>query len=289
MGEAADPDPADWFRSKFNAEPNYSDLLNRLARTPSERAALLRQYFEPTEEDRSRGLKVPTKAHRAIASLVAAGYLRVLVTTNFDRLIETALTDAGIVPTVISTPDSAVGAIHNRCTVIKLHGDYLDSRIKNTTEELSTYEPQINTLLDRILDEFGMIVCGWSAEWDIALFSAIERTPNRRFTTYWTSRGVPAGRAKRLVELRQAEVIQITDADSLFTELSQKISALADVRAPHPLSVAAAVETLKKFLPRPEFRIAQHDLLVRETERCKAELAPERYPVQTATLDQAFS
>lgn len=291
MDEAPDPDPVGWFRSKFNAEPNYSDLLNRLAKAPIERAALLRQYFEPTEEERSRGLKVATKAHRAIASLVAAGYLRVLVTTNFDRLLETALTEAGVVPTVISTADSAAGAfplIHNRCTVVKLHGDYLDSRIKNTADELSNYEPQISTLLDRILDEFGLIVCGWSAEWDIALFSAIERTPNRRFTTYWAARGALSDRAKRLVELRRAEIIQITDADSFFSELSEKVSALADFRAPHPLSVAAAVEMLKKFLPRPEFRIAQHDLMVRETERCRTELAPDRYPLDRVIVDQGF-
>ena len=291
MGETADPDPAGWFRSRFNAEPDYSDLLKRLAKAPTERAALLRQYFEPTEEERSRGLKVPTKAHRAIAALAAAGYLRVLVTTNFDRLLEIALTEAGVVPTVISTADAAVGSlplIHNRCTVVKLHGDYLDSRIKNTADELSSYEPQISTLLDRILDEFGLIVCGWSAEWDIALFSAIERTPNRRFTTYWAARGALTDRAKRLVEFRRAEVIQITDADTFFFELSQKVSALADVRAPHPLSVTAAVEMLKKFLPRPEFRIAQHDLMVRETERCRSELIPDRYPLQGVNVDQAF-
>ena len=291
MGETADPDPEGWFRSKFNVEPNYSDLLNRLAKAPTERAALLRQYFEPTEDERSRGLKVPTKAHRAIGSLVAAGYIRVLVTTNFDRLLETAVTEAGIVPTVISTPDAAMGAfplIHNRCTIVKLHGDYLDSRIKNTVDELSNYEPQISTLLDRVLDEFGLIVCGWSAEWDIALFRAIERTPNRRFTTYWAARGALTDRAKRLVSLRQAEVIQITDADSFFVDLSQKVSALAEFRAPHPLSVAVAVEMLEKFLPRPEFRIAQYDLMVRETERCMAELAPERYPLQAVILDQNF-
>ena len=45
---------------------------------------------------------------------------------------------------------------------------------------------------------------------------------------------------------------------------------------------------LKRFLPRPEFRIAQHDLMVRETERCRAELAPDRYPLQGVNLDQVF-
>lgn len=45
----------------------------------------------------------------------------------------------------------ALPLIHSRCTVPKVHGDYMDSRLKNTAEELSSYEPQISTLLDRIL------------------------------------------------------------------------------------------------------------------------------------------
>ena len=45
-----------------------------------------------------RSKKTPTPAHRAIASLVKAGYIRVIVTTNFDRLVEQALTDAGVPP-----------------------------------------------------------------------------------------------------------------------------------------------------------------------------------------------
>ncbi len=60
MSETADPDPAGWFRSKFDAEPSYSGPLNRLAKAPTQRAALLRQYFEPTEEERSRGLPPAT-------------------------------------------------------------------------------------------------------------------------------------------------------------------------------------------------------------------------------------
>jgi len=107
----------------------------------------------------------------------------VIVTTNFDRLIERALESEGISPTVISTSDSARGALpfaHARCTVIKVHGDYRDTRIKNTATELENYEPEMDALLDRILDEYGLIVCGWSAKWDKALCRAVLRCPNRR-------------------------------------------------------------------------------------------------------------
>jgi NAD-dependent SIR2 family protein deacetylase len=43
------------------------------------------------EEDRQEGRKTPTAAHRAIAALVRSGYIRVLITTNFDRLLEESL------------------------------------------------------------------------------------------------------------------------------------------------------------------------------------------------------
>jgi hypothetical protein len=44
------------------------------------------------------------------------------------------------------------------CFVIKLHGDYRDPRILNTEEELGRYDPRMRRLLDRVLDEFGLLV-----------------------------------------------------------------------------------------------------------------------------------
>lgn len=177
------PDPEQWFTKRYSAEPDYSELIDELAHSPVDRTKLLQSYFEPTEQDRSEGRKLPTQAHRAIAELVAKEYIRVILTTNFDRLMEQALADIGIQPSVISTPEAACSAmplVHARCVVIKVNGDYLDPRFKNTRNELSTYEPDLCRLLDRVFDEYGLIVCGWSAEWDIALHAAIERAPNRR-------------------------------------------------------------------------------------------------------------
>jgi hypothetical protein len=68
------------------------------------------------------------------------------------------------------------------CFVIKLHGDYRDPRILNTEEELGRYDPRMRRLLDRVLDEFGLLVVGWSATWDIALRDRIQSLTARRFT-----------------------------------------------------------------------------------------------------------
>lgn len=266
-GEDGGPDPVAWFKQKHSASPDYSKLLDAIAKTPAERQQLLRGYFEPNEDERAQGLKSPTAAHKAIAQLVLAGYVRVIITTNFDRLMEKALEESGIAPAVISTPDQVAGALplaHAAVTLIKLHGDYLDTRIKNTEPELAAYEPALSALLDRVIDEYGLIVCGWSAEWDIALRAAIERCPSRRFTTYWTTLAPVAGQAKRLVDHRRAEVIQIRDANQFFEGLWEKVRALADLASPHPLSAKIAVATVKRYLVDPSAKIRLRDLVVEE-------------------------
>src|SRR6202040_1622753 len=126
-GFDCEPDPYEWFTRKTGVKPDYSALLDAIAKTPSERQQLLRGYFEPTDEERADGLKIPTPAHKAIAQLAANGYIRVILTTNFDRLEEQALESVGVSPIVISTPDAVAGAVplaHSGVTIIKVNGDY---------------------------------------------------------------------------------------------------------------------------------------------------------------------
>ena len=263
-GEECDPNPEVWYRGKFKKEADYSDILDNLAKTPAERQQLLRGYWEPNDQEREDGEKQPTAAHRAIAALSAQGFVRVILTTNFDRLVEIALRDQGVEPIILSTPDQVVGAlplIHTDCCVFKVHGDYLDTRIRNTPAELAEYPPEFDRLLGRIFDEFGLVVCGWSAEWDVALRSVLERAPSRRFTTYWAVRGEPGDQAQRLIRHRGAEVIHIEDADSFFGAVAEHVRSIEDFSTPHPLSTEAAVASLKRYLPEPRYRIQLSDLV----------------------------
>jgi hypothetical protein len=152
-------------------------------------------------------------------------------------------------------------------TVVKLHGDYMDTQIKNTPEELAAYDPRIEALLDRVLDEFGLVVCGWSAEWDEALRAALERCSSRRFCTYWTARSEPEGAPKRLIEFRGAQVIRIKDADTFFREVRENIFALESFARPHPLSAKVAVANLKRYIAEDRHKVLLHDLVAEETER----------------------
>ena len=204
LGEDPGDDVSSWYQERFGEEPDHSKLLDTLAKSPAERSALLRSYFEPTAEERARGVKVPGAAHAALAELAATGHVRLFVTTNFDRLIEQALEATGVTPRVLSTPDSILGSpplSHAGCTVLKPHGDYLDTRIKNTPAELDSYDEVVDELLDRIIEEHGFIVCGWSAAWDTALRRAFERSTSRRYTTYWADVVPPGEHASRLIEL----------------------------------------------------------------------------------------
>lgn len=58
-GEEPQPDPETWYHQRFGEPPDYAKLLDRLTTTPAERMALLRSYFEPTEEEQEQGVKNP--------------------------------------------------------------------------------------------------------------------------------------------------------------------------------------------------------------------------------------
>jgi len=205
-------------------------------------------------------------------------------------LLESALTDVGIQPVVISTVDASKGALplaHSRCTVIKLNGDYLDSRLKNTGDELARYEDAIERLLDQVFDEYGLVVCGWSGDWDTALRGALERCSSRRFTTYWASRGKLSQKAQDLVALRQATVIPISAADEFFSDLLGRVLALEDMANTDVLSAKIAVARMKRYLADPTQRINLHDLVTTETEKAHVILTGSRFPAQAPTLSSS--
>lgn len=290
-GESCGADPAGWYKDKYGKDADYSEVFDTLAQNPTERSQLLKRYFEPTEEEREQGLKRPTDAHRAIARLMKDGYVRVVLTTNFDRLLETALAEVGApTPSVIASADSVEGALplsHPGSFIIKLHGDYLDTRIKNTPEELAAYDPRMSALLDRVIDEFGVITCGWSSDWDIALKAAFERCKGRRFTTFWTHVTSLSPSAQGLVNLRGAKTLPISGADNFFIQLEEMVTSLSELDRPHPLSITSAVATVKRYVVDDKHRIRLSDLFDQETENFIRQVSLEYFPVSPAQVNTA--
>lgn len=270
----------EWYYKKFNEEPDYAKILDRLTNTATERMNMLKKYFEPTELEQDENKKVPTTAHRAIAKLVKDGYIRVIITTNFDRLMELALKDVGITPDVISTEDDLKGVmpyVHSRCIIVKVNGDYSDTRIKNTPEELKKYSREMNYYLDRIFEDFGLIICGWSAIWDAALKNAIYRTNTHRFSTYYLAVGNVNEEAKTLMGRRRGEIINIDGADEFFKKLQDNIEALNELEIDYPISKDIAIAIVKKYLSEDKYRIKLHDLISEEVQKVYNKLASAKF------------
>ena len=157
-GSNAEVNWANFYKEKYGKEANYSELLLNLAHTRAERRAILEGYIEPTDPDRAGSRKLPTRGHKNIAKLVREGYIKIIVTTNFDRLLETALNEQGVEPTIVSRASQIMGAgpiQHSNCYILKLHGDYKDANILNTEDELESYPQKTKALLNRIFDEYG--------------------------------------------------------------------------------------------------------------------------------------
>jgi NAD-dependent SIR2 family protein deacetylase len=123
----------------------------------------MKGFFEPTSEEKKLGWAEPTRTHGAIAKLVKNGYIRVILTTNFDHLLERALEAEGIIPQVIyheSDIEKVIPIVQRKTlTIIKINGDYIDCRFRNTTEELDDYPEPLKNYVCGIFEDYGLITC----------------------------------------------------------------------------------------------------------------------------------
>lgn len=284
--EVAAADPETWWSDTFGERLGYSSLLGQVAKTPADRQAQLARYFKPEEgDDAPEGDKRPTAAHRALAQLVKRGTVRVIVTTNFDRLMESALDEVGISPQVVHQPeqyDAIQPLAHSSVTIIKLHGDYADLTQRNTVDELETYPQAQLRQLERVLEDYGLLVCGWSAEWDKALVRALEGTRSRQYPLFWSQYGAMSQDGKRLTAQHSATVIEGRDADELFTRLLRNIDAFDQLAAP-PITRDLAVVRLKRALLDPVRRIDLRDLIDQTVTGVVAGSGLDRRPVYDST------
>lgn len=267
--EECNHNPEEWFKKKYGEEPDYSTILGKLVSTPTERINLLKPYFEANEQEREEGLKQPTLAHKSIAKLIKAGYIRVVITTNFDRLLEMALQDEGIEPVVVRHADDIDGIIplvHNNLVIIKINGDYQDSRFLNTKSELAVYPEKLKNFILQIINEFGLISCGWSGKWDEGLSNTIRQAESFRYGSFWTYVGDCGPELADLALCRKGQKIEIQSADIFFTELSERIEALERIGDNYPLNVDIAIARLKKYIVKEEGKILLHDLIFNEQE-----------------------
>lgn len=296
QGEVIKLDAFEWFKNKYGCDAEYSMLLEHLGHKPSEMESLLRPYFEPSEEDIEFGYKKPTDAHKAIAEMAKRGYFKVIITTNFDRLLETALDEQGIRYQVIcheSEIESRVPLYHHPLTLIKINGDYKDCRFRNTEEELSNYPKELVDYLDAILNNFGLITCGWSAIWDKALVRQIISKSNHRYSYFYTYIGEESKEIESITKGSKGESIQISNGDTFFTEMNERLKALEMINGKNmEADVEVATARVKMYIADPKKLIQYTDLFENVTDQLlrdvKSLVYGSQYP-DAALFEQAMA
>jgi SIR2-like domain len=218
----SDEELAQWLQKQGHEELDYSALLDAIAPDPAVRRAFLAGYFEGAE---------PGDAHQRLAELAAGGFIRVFVTTNFDRLLERALVARGLEPVVVSddpTLRAAPSREHSNVFVIKAHGDYMQETIRNTPTELAELSPALTEELRGIVDRHGLLVVGWKGS-DPALAEVVRRRSPSRYGVWWLSRTDPPGDPGRaLVEAIGARVIvRPAGAGAFLAELDRRVGTYA--------------------------------------------------------------
>ena len=254
-----------WYKDNYQYPASYSSLLEEIVGKPTERVQLMKTFFEPNDEEKELGWKSPTKAHIAIARLAKMGYVRVILTTNFDRLLEKAFGSEGITPQVISHEEAisqATPIVHSKIpTIIKINGDYIDCKFRNTTEELDEYPQEMQSYLHRIFEDFGLITCGWSGEWDKGLVDIINGASQSRYNSFFAYIGKANDSLKTLSSSRFGELMPIEDADNLFTELYEQILALEKYDANANMTREMMMARVKRYLSSEQYNIEFADII----------------------------
>ena len=79
----------------------------------------------------------------------------------------------------------------------------------------------------------------------------------------------------------------MSDADSFFVGLDERVMSLADLSPPHPLTAKVAVATLKRYLADPRHTIRLHDLIADELASIEEQTTVEAFPVGGVQIDNA--
>ncbi len=215
-GQTPPEDLDAWLEQTGRQDVSYSDILEALVPQPDDRRAYLASRLEGRE---------PGETHKRLAALARDGWVRVFVTTNFDRLLEQALRDVGVEPVVVSDEEGLARSPareHADCFVLKVHGDMLQRTIRNTEAELAALDPAIAVQLQEILDRYGIVVLGYSGS-DPAIRDALERRDSR-YGLYWQARSPLNDPIRTLVQGRGGRVITRDTAAELLRDLQRRVA-----------------------------------------------------------------
>ena len=149
--------------------------------------------------------KTPTKyVYKYVSELVKRGYIRAIITTNFDNYTEKALEREGIDYNVIVTKEDVKSAEPliqtDKFRIYKPHGDLNRGKIKVSPQDLKKLEKNMEKELIDICDKHGLIVLGYAGE-DEGIQKILQKRTRNYYSIYWSYfDNLPGEPIKKIVE-----------------------------------------------------------------------------------------
>ncbi len=226
-------------------------------------------YFEaylPDERDRRRFLDArlqgckPSYGHLCFAALMSLGQIRLAWTTNFDQLIEKAcsypvISEKGtrsLAVVGLDRPNKASDLIRDEAwpLLVKVHGDFLYRKLKNTAPELQSQDDTLRHHLSEECGRRGLVVVGYSGR-DASVMSTLTESLRAMAPfphgLFWFIRP-----GERPIPAVQSLIVRARDAgvQAAFVEVNTFDELMADLFLPHQDSLADVRDLVKAARPK---------------------------------------
>lgn len=200
----------DWYKASGS---DYSKLFEK---------------YEPKELGRQRYIetliegKKPSFGYIVLANLMANNYVQSILTTNFDDLIYAACTSYSPIRPIVyayGVLASEMRITASRPKILKVHGDYLYSALKNTDRETAVQDPNMARQIAQVLAEYGFVVVGYSGN-DTSVMKILSSISEKN-DLYWCVRRSekPNEEVKKLLQRKEGFLVEIEGFDEMMNEI----------------------------------------------------------------------
>jgi tetratricopeptide (TPR) repeat protein len=209
-------------------------------------------------------------AHIALASLIRDGFVRRVLTFNFDSVLARACGLLGQYPATYDfgvSPSDQTDYLADSC-VVHLHGQGFGRVMLNDGEETREHASKVRPLLDDTFAKFPLVVVGYSGEAD-KVFEQLCAAYTGRQRLFWLGFDEePKEHLRPLLGGRHKNICRYfggADADAILIALAQKLGCFPPQVFANP--AGHLLEEIKDVAEFPLDKVGPYDLLEDTRER----------------------
>ena len=168
-------------KNELHCDSEYGALFEYTRKTKEQRQIYIEKLLNEIK---------PGPGYIYLAGLIKQNVFNKILTTNFDDLLGDALVKYYNLKPLSCSFDSAISTINytsSRPKILKLHGDYLYSNLKNTNKELQQLDKNMEQKMVDMCEDRGMVVYGYAGN-DSSIMDCLQT--NMRNNPKFLSKGL---------------------------------------------------------------------------------------------------